>query len=245
MAKGGLRIGTSGYIYPHWREVYYPRELAQEDWFGYYSRDFDTVEINNTFYRLPAASVFRNWGEAAPKGFCYAFKVSRYLTHLKKLKDPAAPLDNFLERVRGVGASLGPLLYQLPPHWKVNPERLATFLELLPDDLLHVFEFRDASWHTGEIRDLLAAAGAAFCIHDHPSLTDCPDWVTGRAVYLRRHGPRGEAYAGDYPQAELEKLSERIAAWRAANLDVFVYFNNDLQGHAVHNARQLKALCAD
>jgi uncharacterized protein YecE (DUF72 family) len=140
-----IRIGTSGWVYPHWRDIFYPAELRQADWFGYYAREFDTVEINNSFYRLPAAATFDTWREQAPPGFCYAVKVSRFLTHLKKLKDPEEPIRRFFERASRLGTTLGPLLYQLPPHWKVNLPRFEHFLAALPKGYIHVAEFRDAS----------------------------------------------------------------------------------------------------
>lgn len=241
---GTVRIGTSGYVYPHWRGVYYPPDLPQREWFARYARDFDTVEINNTFYRLPEAGVFERWGQAAPSGFLYAFKASRYLTHLKKLKDPGAPLDKLISRARQAGGSLGPFLYQLPPHWRVNLERLQIFLQVLPGDLIHVLEFRDDSWFCPEVKDLLSRFGAAFCIHDHPDVEACPSWGTADTIYLRLHGPGEVAYAGSYPEAFLQQTAERITAWQKEGRTVFVYFNNDLGGHAVCNALALKHLLA-
>lgn len=239
---GTVRIGTSGYVYPHWRGVYYPPEMPQREWFVRYVRDFNTVEINNTFYRLPGAEVFARWGAAAPPGFLYAFKASRYLTHLKKLKDPAAPLDNLISRARRVGESLGPLLYQLPPRWKADLVRLEAFLRILPRDLVHAFEFRDGSWFRPEVERLLVRYGIAFCIHDHPDAGTCPAWVTAGTVYLRFHGTGVGADAGCYRGDLLEETAEGIGRWQAEGRTVFVYFNNDVGGHALANALELKRL---
>lgn len=238
---GELRIGTSGWVYPHWRGIYYPEDLPQKEWFGRYVRDFDTVEINNTFYRLPKAETFVRWGEAAPPGFLYAFKASRFITHLKRLKDPETSLENFLARVRGAGASLGPLLFQLPPRWPADSGRLEAFLEALPRDLTHVFEFRDDRWHVEEIRRILERHGAAFCIHDHGAV-HCPPWVTSGTVYLRFHGSAEAPYSGSYSDGFLAGQAERIAAWRAEGRSVFAYFNNDIGGHALRNALTLKGM---
>jgi uncharacterized protein YecE (DUF72 family) len=144
---GDLRIGTSGWNYRHWRGVFYPPDLPVKKWFAFYQRFFDTVEINNTFYRLPAARVFEEWRRQAPTGFIYAVKASRFLTQRKKLKDPEQPLENILGRARHLGSRLGPILYQLPGRWHCNVQRLRDFFACLPGDLEHVFEFRDPSWY--------------------------------------------------------------------------------------------------
>ncbi len=238
-----LRIGTSGWIYPHWRGDYYPQDLPQKDWFGHYARDFDTVEINNTFYRLPEAKTFVHWGEVAPKGFLYTFKANRYITHLKRLKEPEASLEKFLDRIGGAGPALGPLLYQLPPRFPADSQRLENFLKALPRGLIHVFEFRDASWHSDEIRTLLQRYGIAFCIHDHGQSGGSPEWVTSGAVYLRFHGSSEASYSGSYSDRFLSGQAGKIAGWLSAGKKVFVYFNNDIGGHAVRNALTLKVLC--
>jgi len=238
-----VRVGTSGWIYRHWRGVFYPEKLPVARWFDWYARTFDTVEVNNSFYRLPSEEVFRDWGKMAPPGFLFAVKASRYLTHLKKLKDPEAPLENFLGRARKLGRRLGPVLYQLPPHWRCDPARLATFLKLLPHDVQHAVEFRDPSWYTDRVRELLTEAGVGFCIHDmHES--PAPLWVTGPLVYVRFHGPTAVHYAGKYDRRRLRTWAERIRGFHGDGRDVFVYFNNDGGGHAVTNARQLRELLA-
>jgi uncharacterized protein YecE (DUF72 family) len=241
--KGQCRVGTSGWIYRHWKGVYYPEKLPQKDWFGHYAADFDTVEINNTFYRLPEEKTFEHWRQVAPPGFVFTLKASRYITHLKRLLDPAASLEKFLERARLCQQTLGPILYQLPPRWPVDVGRLELFLRELPADLLQVLEFRDDSWYNQQVRQLLERYGIAFCIHDHGSAPS-PEWITGRAVYLRRHGSAAAPYSGGYAQQELEGMAKQIGEWRQRGLEVYVYFNNDIGGHAVRNALSLKALLA-
>ena len=240
--RGDVRIGTSGWVYPHWKGDYYPEDLPQRDWFGHYVRDFDTVEINNTFYRLPKAETFEHWREVAPKNFLYTFTASRYITHIKRLLDPEASLEKFLERATLAAESLGPILFQLPPRWKADAERLEKFLLALPKDLVKVFEFRDDSWHQEPIRELLERYNVAFCIHDHHSIGECPDWVTADTVYLRFHGPAEAQYSGSYSDEVLQTQAKRITAWQKKGRSVFVYFNNDVGGHAVHNALTLKSM---
>ena len=238
LVTGRWRIGTSGWVYPHWRGVFYPPRLAQARWFGHYAGHFDTVEINNTFYRLPSEQVFDRWREQAPQGFTYAVKASRYITHLRRLKDCAEPLERFLGRARRLGDRLGPILYQLPPRWRANPQRLAAFAALLPTDLCHVFEFRDPRWFVDPVRDVLTQHNLSFCIFDLPDVR-CPRWVTGPIVYIRFHGS-GTLYAGRYSREELATWAETIRQFLSAGHDVYVYFNNDAFAHAVINARELR-----
>jgi uncharacterized protein YecE (DUF72 family) len=238
---GEVRVGTSGWIYKHWCGVVYPADLAPRRWLEHYAAAFDTVEVNSSFYHLPAAETFRAWARQVPTGFVFAVKASRYLTHMKKLKDPERPLANVLGRARELGARLGPVLYQLPPGWRADVPRLRHFLALLPADLTHAVEFRDPSWYTDEVRGALAERGVGFCVHDLRGEAT-PDWVTGPAVYGRFHGPTARAYAGRYAPEQLRAWAERIDGWRRAGLDVYAYFNNDDAGHAATNARELRAL---
>ena len=240
-SPGLIRIGTSGWNYKHWRGRFYPADLPVARWFAYYSRRFDTVEINNTFYRLPPEEVFLAWRRQAPPDFLYAVKASRFLTHMKKLNDPADSLDRILGRARQLGAHLGPVLYQLPPHWKCNLNRLREFIACLPLDLRHVFEFRDPSWCHQDVRALLTETGMSYCIHDMRGFY-CPRWVTGPVAYLRFHGPTEKKYAGCYTRAQLAGWAEAIRAIRESGHDVFVYFNNDDAAHAVRNAQELRGL---
>jgi len=232
-----IRIGTSGWVYRHWRGVFYPPRLATARWFGFYSAAFATVEINNTFYRLPAPSVFDAWRQQAPPGFVYTIKASRFLTHQKKLKDPVGPLELLMERAHHLGPHLGPILYQLPP-WHCDIGRLRDFVAALPSCFRHVLEFRDPSWYTEEVHSLLTHANVGFCIHDLKG-EPCPQWVTAPFAYLRFHGPTKTAYVGRYERDHLRYRADEIEWYRDQGLDVYAYFNNDPEGHAVANAREL------
>jgi uncharacterized protein YecE (DUF72 family) len=234
-----IRVGTSGWVYQHWRGLFYPHDLRQDEWFSHYARHFDTVEINNSFYRLPSTAAFDAWREQAPPDFFYAVKASRFLTHLKKLKDPEEPLHRFFNHADHLGNTLGPVLYQLPPHWQLNLPRFEYFLASLPKDYLHVVEFRDASWLVEAMFGLMERFNVAHCIHDMRPL-EVPLRVTARTVYIRLHGD--PPYGGDYQQATLEAWARRIDEWHRQELDVFVYFNNDIGGHALEDAQTLKKL---
>jgi len=163
-----LWIGTSGWVYPHWRGVFYPPKLTTSRWLPFYAEHFRTVEINNTFYRLPSEKAFRDWRAAVPPGFRFAVKANRFITHMKKLREPAEPLERFLSRARLLSDRLGPILYQLPPRWRCNLPRLRDFLTILPRDLTHVFEFRDPSWMNEDVFAALEEHGAALCVISHP-----------------------------------------------------------------------------
>ena len=232
-----FRVGTSGWVYPHWRGVFYPEGLPQARWFAFYARHFDTVEVNNTFYRLPPPGTFHRWREGAPPGFLFAVKASRFLTHIKRLREPEAPLHTFLERARGLGAHLGPVLYQLPPRFPADPERLARFLALLPPDLRHAVEFRDPSWFREEVYDLLRRHRVAFCIYDLPG-QECPRVLTAPFLYLRFHGA-DLLYAGRYTEEQLEEWAEWLRGLPPWVEEAYIYFNNDAFGYAVENALTL------
>ena len=234
-----VRIGTSGWVYDHWRGIFYPEHLSQADWLAYYAREFDTVEINNSFYRLPKEAAFDAWRAQAPPGFVYAVKASRFLTHLKKLKDPGEPLATFFARAGRLGGKLGPVLYQLPPHWRANLPRFEDFLRALPGEYTHAVEFRDESWLAEEVFRLMERHGVAHCLHDMPPLR-VPLRITAPFVYIRFHGD--PAYGGRYREKTLETWAGRIEDWRRQKLEVYVYFNNDWGGYALADARTLKRL---
>ncbi len=233
-------VGTSGWMYRHWRGPFYPCDLPQAQWFRYYSARLSTVEVNNTFYRLPKSETFAAWRQEAPPGFRYAVKASRYITHLKKLLDAGEPLERFLSRARELAGALGPILYQLPPHWHEDLGRLAAFLELLPGDLWHVFEFRHPSWYTPETLALLDEHGAGFCVQDLPGL-ETPVCATGKLAYVRLHGPT-RPYVGSYSDEELRAWAQRIEAFLSSGRPAYIYFNNDAQGYAVRNALRLQEM---
>jgi uncharacterized protein YecE (DUF72 family) len=237
--EGRVRIGTSGWVYHHWRQVFYPAGLPVKQWFAFYARHFDTVEVNGSFYRMPSAEAFEAWRRQAPPDFVYAVKASRFLTHRKKLKDPEQPLKLLMERVRLLGPDRGPVLYQLPPRWHCDRARLRAFVQLLPLDIRHVFEFRDPTWCDDRVRDLLADAGVSYCIHDMRGFP-CPGWVTGPLVYVRFHGPADLKYSGRYSRSHLAHWADWIGEFRRGGRDVYAYFNNDDSGHAVANALELR-----
>jgi len=233
-------IGTSGWVYPHWRGVVYPADLPTSQWLAYYAARFDTVEVNNSFYRLPSEEAFRHWREAAPDGFLYSVKVSRYITHMKKLAGVEEALSVFLERSRLLGEHLGPLLYQLPPRWRANINRLRDFLQMLPHDLQHVFEFRHCSWLEDGVLDLLAQEGAALCIVSLPDFP-CEIRATAPFVYIRLHGAEAK-YASLYSERELQWWAEQILGFLESGKDVYAYFDNDACGYAIANAQRLEEI---
>jgi uncharacterized protein YecE (DUF72 family) len=240
-----VRIGTSGWVYPHWRGIFYPAGMRPDEALAEYAGSFDTVEVNNSFYRLPSEAVFESWREQTPPGFCFAVKASRFLTHLKKLKDPAEPLERFFTHALRLEEKLGPVLYQLPPHWHVNLDRFQAFLAQLPRGYIHVVEFRDPSWLVEPVFQEMERAGVAHCIHDMPlrdwqgtGNVQVPPRITSRVVYLRFHGDA--QHGGDYPLAVLETWVGRIRSWQQQGLDVYVYFNNDGGGYAIQNARTVR-----
>jgi len=237
-----IRIGCSGWNYRHWRERFYPEGLPQRRWFEHYARHFDTVEINNSFYRLPKAETFERWREQAPPGFCYAVKANRFLTQAKKLRDCEEPLARMMTPFRALGDRLGPILYQLPPRFRVNLERLESFLELIPKDVVNVFEFREPSWYTDDTFALLEKHGASFCVHDMPgSATD--KVAVGAAAYVRFHGATGK-YWGRYPDKVLLGWTDWLVEQAKTGRTAWCYFNNDIDAHAIHDAQTLKAMVA-
>lgn len=233
--QGALRIGTSGWHYDHWKGVFYPEDLPKTEWFSYYARHFDTVEINNTFYRLPEAATFDAWRKQAPKGFCYALKFSRYGSHIVRLRKPRETISKFIKRADRLGEVLGPILVQLPPNWKADPERLAAFLKAAPKNYRWAVEFRDRRWLCEEVFAILNEHDCALCIQD--MIDDHPRMTTADWTYLRFHGAH---YSGSYSSEKLRAEARWIKQQLVAGRDVFAYFNNDAQGCAVANAIELR-----
>lgn len=233
-----VHVGCSGWVYRHWRGTFYPEGLAQKRWFGRYASEFDTVEINASFYRLPLASTFDKWREQAPPGFRYAVKVNRFITHMKKLLDCEEATDQFIALARPLGPALGPLLYQLPPSLHKNLERLDAFLSRLPTDLEHVVEFRHRSWYDKDVLALLDRHGAGFVTHDLVGLTS-PRWASGRTAYVRFHGTGGK-YRGRYSDEQMDDWAEWLKNQRELGRSAWAYFNNDIGGDAIEDARNLK-----
>ena len=234
-----LNIGTSGWHYEHWRGPFYPDHLGPADMLSHYCRHFSTVEINNSFYRLPVENTLADWRRTAPDEFCFSVKASRYITHMKKLKDFGQPLETFLNRIGGLQNRLGPVLFQLPPRWKFNAKRLKEFVAGLPDGFRFVLEFRDPSWYDRRAFDILTDRGVALCIHDMRG-SEAPRQQTAEFVYVRLHGP--QTYSGRYDKQTLSGWAGAFSSWKRQGKDIFCYFNNDAQGHAVSNALELKQM---
>ena len=254
--SGEIRIGCSGWQYAEWRGRFYPDAAPADVWLGHYARVFDTVEVNNTFYRLPQAATFAKWASSTPVGFLWAVKASRYVTHLKRLRDPRRSLMLFFQRALALGRQLGPVLYQLPASFRYDYDRLVSFLRALPSEpsdvpearrasgvnqhLQHVIEFRDDSWYRDDVFSALEAHQVALCLHDKlEGGFDGPP--VGPFVYLRFHGTSGQ-YHGSYSRRILERWARAIAGWAQGGRNVYSYFNNDPDAAAVDNAVALKAL---
>ena len=242
MAKkqGKIYVGTSGWHYKHWVGTYYPQDLKSDQFMEYYLKDFHTVEINNSFYKLPSEATFMQWRNDVPADFLYAVKASRFITHMKKLKEAKTSFDKFFLNVAGLEEKLGPILFQLPPGWKVNAERLREFTNAIPSDYRYTFEFRNDTWYTQEVYDILKEKNMAFCVYEleyHQS----PLVITADFVYIRLHGP-GNKYQGSYNDQSLAEWAGRCRDWSKEGKDVFIYFDNDQNGYAAFNARSLKEL---
>lgn len=243
MLPHGLRrivniyIGTSGWVYSHWRGLFYPEKLTQAKWLEFYSQYFTTVELNNSFYHLPSEKAFVAWRQRTAPGFVYAVKASRLITHYRKLRNVETALETFSSRARLLGDKLGPLLYQLPPNMTRNESLLEAFIRLLPPELNHVFEFRHESWFDQRVLALLRKHNMGFCIYDMPGVTT-PMVATADFVYVRFHGSC-HLYGGSYSDAQLDDWARRIAQLGQGLTSVYIYFNNDAEAAAVANARTL------
>ncbi len=238
-----IRIGTSGWHYKSWHGPFYPAGLKIKDFLSYYIGRFDTAEINNSFYRLPTEQAVQAWHDAAPAGFLFAWKASRFITHMKRLKGIEESIDLVFGRMNALGDKFGPVLFQLPPTFKADAdtrERVARCLSLIPDGRRCAFEFRHPSWYEESVFRILRDHNAALCISDH---ADAPaPWVdTADFVYVRAHGTNGR-YAGSYSPETLQGWSHRIAAWQGNGLGVYVYFDNDIKSAAPGDAGMLLTL---
>lgn len=242
-------VGTSGFIYDHWGGgVFYPEKLPQRKWLEYYAGHFDTVELNVAFYRLPSEDAFRSWYKRTPRGFTFALKGSRFITHVKRLKDCQAPLRLYLQRARILKEKFSVVLWQLPPRFRKDLQRLEDFVQRLKrfGPMRHAFEFRDKSWLSRDVYSVLEAYDMALCMADWPmSSREIPE--TAGFLYLRRHGPQAgrRPYYGCYSKRELLKDARDIRGWLSRGKDVYIYFNNDAGGWAVRNALDLKRFVQD
>lgn len=240
-------VGTSGYLYRHWADdVFYPKDLKTNEWLQYYCQFFKTVELNVTFYRLPTKEAFRGWFKKTPADFHFAIKGSRFITHIKRLKDADRPLKLFLNRASGLKEKLDVVLWQLPPKFKVDIERLNKFIRALSryKRFRYAFEFRDETWLIQKVFCVLADFNIALCIADWPSFSiELPQ--TANFLYLRRHGTGAWLYSGNYSVAQLKGDATRIRGWLKEGKDVYIYFNNDARGYAPKNARTLLDILRD
>ncbi|HKY52503.1 MAG TPA: DUF72 domain-containing protein [Candidatus Limnocylindria bacterium] len=238
---GEVRIGTSGWVYPHWREAFYPKDLPQSRWLAYYAERFDTVELNNPFYRQPKRETFERWRTAVPDHFLYAVKLNRFVTHMKRLNVDRAIVARSYDTMAGLGPKAGVVLVQLPARFRFDAERVDRFFTAVaPRRRRHALEPRDPSWLTDDAIAVLRARRVALCV------IDAPRWptrgaVTADFVYVRFHG-QTRLYGSSYDDAALRAWAERIDAWRRAGLDVFAYFNNDERAYAVRDALRLREL---
>jgi uncharacterized protein YecE (DUF72 family) len=239
-------IGTSGWHYQHWSDgIFYPKGMKPSDWLTYYGQHFDSVEINNTFYRLPARGVFEKWHDTTPANFTFAVKASRFITHMKKLAHPEEHVALLLEHASGLGEKLHVVLFQLPPSWtfdRARLERLCDFLsrqQFVPG-LRTALEVRHESWYGEACLDVLRRYKVALVLADWPT---CPveGPLTTDFVFVRRHGP-GRLYASSYTDAFLRREAQRMRTWVAEGKRVYVYFNNDADGYAVKNALRLREM---
>jgi uncharacterized protein YecE (DUF72 family) len=234
------RIGTSGWYYEGWKGIFYPPHMPKSRWLEVYASRFDTVELNSSFYRLPSEKAVTAWRDATPASFLFAAKVSRFITHVKKLEDCEKPLNTFLQRVGIMGEKTGPLLYQLPPGLHRNDARLESFLSLLPQRLEHVFEFRHASWLDESVFSILRRHRTGLCVFDMAGLA-CPLVATAEYAYIRFHGPAG-MYSSSYTDDEMAQWAERIAGLASGLKRVYIYFNNDVSGYAIRNAETIRSI---
>jgi uncharacterized protein YecE (DUF72 family) len=236
-----IRIGCSGWNYVSWRAGFYPKGMAPSRWLEHYASVFDTVEVNTTFYRLARTEAVERWVRQTPEGFCFAIKSSRYLTHMKRLTDLDRGVRRLYEPLAPLAQAgrLGPMLWQLPPNFHRNDERLALALEALPAGR-HAFEFRHPSWFCEPVYELLRRHGVALAIGDRPGLDFQSHEITADFTFVRfHHGRRGRR--GNYSQTELREWARRIAEW-GRSVDVYAYFNNDWEVFAPRNARDLRRM---
>jgi uncharacterized protein YecE (DUF72 family) len=242
-AKGGfvqLHIGTSGWQYDDWGGVFYPDDVPRRAWLAYYAERFGTVEVNNSFYRLPERSTFERWRDQTPAGFVVAVKASRFITHLKRLRDPGEPVELLWERASGLGDRLGPVLFQLPPRFPMDIERLRGLLHALPEGMHPAFEFRDRSWYSDEVFGLLDDVGAALVWPDRPGMRHTLPMTAGW-LYVRFH--QGTVDGPGYRRVKLRRWASRISETGAG--EAYLYFNNDPTGAAIRDARTMIELLSE
>lgn len=234
-------VGTSGWSYKHWgKNIFYPENLKMKSWLEFYSQFFDSVEINSSFYHQVKPETYQLWRANTPKGFIFSIKISRYITHFKKLEDSEGGWQNFIKNANNLEEKLGPILMQLPPSFSIDAQRLRKFLQLIPNRFIKVFEFRHQSWFKEEIYDILKKNNSAFVINygDNKPLKEV---ITADFIYIRLHGPSNR-FRLKYTDQEIEQLAKKINSWRREVKNIYAYFNNDAEGYAIENAKKLKEL---
>jgi uncharacterized protein YecE (DUF72 family) len=236
-----VHVGTSGWTYDGWRGPFYPKDIRKKDWLAWYAGQFCATEINGSFYRTPSLEAVRGWRAQTPKDFCFAWKASKFITHWKRLSEKSEnSVDLMVTRLKALGSKIGPVLFQLPPQFKPNRERLASFLKMLPKRYSYAFEFRDPGWYEEAILDVLRDHDVALCLSDHH---DAPSpWiVTASHVYVRGHGPGGR-YKGHYTEKTLKAWAADIRKWRRQRREVYCFFDNDQKSAAPKDAARLMSL---
>ena len=235
-----LRIGTSGWNYNHWREKFYPADIAKSKWLEFYSDHFNTVEVNATFYRLPKPKTFENWYERTPENFKWAVKASKYITHTKRLIDTEEPVKRLYQSLQIMKEKTGPILFQLPPSLAFEKERFQAFCKDLRPICRHVLEIRHDSWIDDGVFKILEENNIALCISDTAGRYPYCEALTADFIYIRLHGSK-QLYASEYSEAELQSWAKKIREW---NRDTYIYFDNDQDANAIKNAERLKQILA-
>ncbi len=237
-----IHIGTSGWSYNDWSDgVFYPPDISNRDWLKFYSSHFSTVEINATFYHQMSAKTYKKWHDTVPDNFIFSVKISRFLTHIKKLNDPKEPWQRFINNAKMLKEKLGPILVQLPPNFKANIVKLENLLKIIPKKKYQVaLEVRDESWFCNEVYRILEKYNTALVFADSQEWP-CQEVVTSDFIYIRMHGP-GDLYGSKYTVGQLKKLADKIKSWKKEVKEIYVYFNNDTEGYAVENALELEEL---
>mgnify|MGYP006300896705 CR=1 FL=1 len=233
-----IKVGTSGWMYDHWIGPFYPDDLPKEEMLAYYSQNFSTVEINNTFYQLPEVQSVKNWMANTPDGFTFVVKASRYITHMKNLKDPKESTHKFFDVIRHLKPKLGPILFQLPTNWHVNVKRLESFLKVLPEHHDYVIELRHSSWFCEEIFETLMDHEITLCFHDFSGKKTPLEITNDKLIYVRLHGVEGH-YEKKYSTEQLRWWAEKLEAWSEKVKEIYVFFNNDARANAIENAKQI------
>ena len=236
-----IHIGTSGWSYSDWSDgVFYPPDISNREWLKFYSSRFSAVEINATFYHQMSAKTYQKWHDTAPNDFIFSVKISRFLTHIKKLNDPKEPWQRFINNAKMLKEKLGPILVQLPPNFKINCEKLKKLLQIIPRKYKIAFEFRHETWFCDEVYKILKKHNAALVFADFKDIP-AVEKITADFIYVRMHGPK-DLYSSKYTGGQLKKLADKIDKWKKEVKNIYVYFNNDTSGYAVENALELRQL---